>query len=174
MPLIAPSPPAPPPSLPVPSQVYGFTLDQNVGEFVLSHENVKIPQSGRIYSFNEGNYAMWQPGLKSYMDSLKTGGAAKDGKPYSARYIGSLVGDFHRTMLYGGIYGYPGDSKNVNGKLRLLYECAPMSFLAEQAGGKGVDGKGRVLDIVPDKVHQRVPFFVGSAGEVDYLMSHMK
>ena len=165
---------SPPPSSPVPSQVYGFTLDQNVGEFVLSHENVKIPQSGRIYSFNEGNYAMWQPGLKSYMDSLKTGGAAKDGKPYSARYIGSLVGDFHRTMLYGGIYGYPGDSKNVNGKLRLLYECAPMSFLAEQAGGKGVDGKGRVLDIVPDKVHQRVPFFVGSAGEVDYLMSHMK
>jgi len=154
--------------------VYGFTLDQQVGEFVLSHENIKIPESGKIYSFNEGNYAMWAPGLKKYMDSLKTGGAKNDGKPYSARYIGSLVGDFHRTMLYGGIYGYPGDAKNVNGKLRLLYECAPMSFIAEQAGGKGVDGKGRVLDIQPDKVHQRVPLFVGSKGEVDYLMSFMK
>ncbi len=154
--------------------MYGFTLDQQVGEFVLSHNNIKIPESGKIYSFNEGNYAMWTPGLKKYMDSLKTGGAKNDGKPYSARYIGSLVGDFHRTMLYGGIYGYPGDSKNTNGKLRLLYECAPMSFLAEQAGGKGVDGKGRVLDIEPTKVHQRVPLFVGSKNEVDYLMSCLK
>jgi len=153
--------------------VFGFTLDQQLGEFVLSHNNIKIPQAGKIYSFNEGNYAMWSDGLKKYMDSLKVGGKAADGKPYSARYIGSLVGDFHRTMLYGGIYGYPGDKKNVNGKLRLLYECAPMSFLAEQAGGKGTDGKGRVLDIQPDKVHQRVPLFVGSAGEVDYLMSFM-
>jgi len=102
------------------TQVFGFTLDQNIGEFVLSHENIKIPASGKIYSFNEGNYAMWTPGLKKYMDSLKVGGEKADGKPYSARYIGSLVGDFHRTMLYGGIYGYPGDSKNVNGKLRLL------------------------------------------------------
>ena len=94
-------------------------------------------------------------------------------KPYSARYIGSLVGDFHRTILYGGIYGYPGDSKNPNGKLRLLYECAPMSMIVEQAGGKGSTGTERVLDIVPDKVHQRVPFFVGSKNEVDYLESFM-
>jgi len=158
----------------VATQVYGFTLDQQIGEFVLSHDNIKIPEKGKIYSFNEGNYAMWSDGLKKYMDSLKVGGAAKDGKPYSARYIGSLVGDFHRTMLYGGIYGYPGDAKNPNGKLRLLYECAPMSFLAEQAGGSGSDGKKRVLDIQPDKVHQRVPLFVGSKGEVDYLMSFMK
>jgi fructose-1,6-bisphosphatase I len=154
--------------------VYGFTLDQQIGEFVLSHDNIKIPDKGKIYSFNEGNYAMWTEGLKKYMDSLKVGGAAKDGKPYSARYIGSLVGDFHRTMLYGGIYGYPGDSKNPNGKLRLLYECAPMSFLAEQAGGMGTDGKQRVLDIQPDKVHQRVPLFVGSKSEVEYLKSFMK
>lgn len=146
-------------------QVYGFTLDQNLGEFVLSHNDIKIPESGKIYSFNEGNYAMWTPGLKKYMDSLKTGGKVQDGKPYSARYIGSLVGDFHRTLLYGGIYGYPGDSKNTSGKLRLLYECAPMSFIVEQAGGKGVDGKGRVLDILPTKVHQRVPLFIGSKNE---------
>ena len=152
--------------------VYGFTLDPTVGEFVMSHEKIQVPKTGKIYSFNEGNYAMWTDGLKKYMDSLKTGG--KDGgKPYSARYIGSLVGDFHRTILYGGIYGYPGDAKNPNGKLRLLYECAPMSFIAEQAGGAGSDGKGRVLDIMPTKVHQRVPFFTGSVGEVEYLESFM-
>jgi len=152
--------------------VYGFTLDPTVGEFIMSHEKIQVPKSGKIYSFNEGNYAMWTDGLKKYMDSLKTGG--KDGgKPYSARYIGSLVGDFHRTILYGGIYGYPGDAKNPNGKLRLLYECAPMSFIAEQAGGAGSDGKGRILDIMPDKVHQRVPFFTGSVGEVEYLESFM-
>lgn len=90
--------------LPAP-QVYGFTLDQQIGEFVLSHDNIRVPESGKIYSFNEGNYAMWSDGLKKYMDSLKTGGKAQDDKPYSARYIGSLVGDFHRTLLYGGIYG---------------------------------------------------------------------
>jgi len=151
--------------------VYGFTLDPTVGEFIMSHDNIKVPESGKIYSFNEGNYAMWTDGLKKYMDSLKTGGK-EEGKPYSARYIGSLVGDFHRTLLYGGIYGYPGDSKNPNGKLRLLYECAPMSMIAEQAGGKGSTGKDRVLDIVPEKVHQRVPFFVGSKKEVEYLESH--
>ena len=152
--------------------VYGFTLDPTVGEFIMSHEKIKVPKSGKIYSFNEGNYAMWTDGLKKYMDSLKTGG--KDGgKPYSARYIGSLVGDFHRTILYGCIYGYPGDAKNPNGKLRLLYECAPMSFIAEQAGGAGSDGKGRILDIMPTKVHQRVPFFTGSVGEVEYLESFM-
>lgn len=152
--------------------VYGFTLDPTVGEFIMSHHKIQVPKAGKIYSFNEGNYAMWTDGLKKYMDSLKTGG--KDGgKPYSARYIGSLVGDFHRTILYGGIYGYPGDSKNPNGKLRLLYECAPMSFIAEQAGGAGSDGKGRILDIMPQKVHQRVPFFTGSVNEVKYLESFM-
>jgi len=153
--------------------VYGFTLDPTVGEFIMSHDNIKVPESGKIYSFNEGNYDMWTPGLKKYMDSLKTGGAEKGTKPYSARYIGSLVGDFHRTILYGGIYGYPGDSKNPNGKLRLLYECAPMSFIAEQAGGMGSTGKARVLDIIPEKVHQRVPFFTGSKKEVQYLESFM-
>ena len=106
--------------------------------------------------------------------TLKKGGHTEDGKPYSARYIGSLVGDFHRTMLYGGIYGYPGDAKNANGKLRLLYECAPMSFIAEQAGGMGSTGRGRVLDIRPEEVHQRVPFYTGSREEVQYLESFLQ
>eukprot|EP00271_Cylindrocystis_brebissonii_P002091 TRINITY_DN1244_c0_g1_i1.p1 TRINITY_DN1244_c0_g1~~TRINITY_DN1244_c0_g1_i1.p1 ORF type:complete len:423 (+),score=85.69 TRINITY_DN1244_c0_g1_i1:184-1452(+) len=150
---------------------YGFTLDPTFGKFVMTHDKVQIPKSGKIYSFNEGNYAMWSEGLKKYMDSLKDPGPA--GKPYSARYIGSLVGDFHRTMLYGGIYGYPADSKNTSGKLRLLYECAPMSFLAEQAGGKGSDGYGRVLDIMPEKVHQRVPLFIGSVEEVEKVEKYL-
>ncbi len=130
-------------------------------------------QAGKIYSFNEGNYGLWDDSVKSYMDSLKDP-AKWDGKPYSARYIGSLVGDFHRTLLYGGIYGYPGDKKNKNGKLRLLYECAPMSFIAEQAGGLGSTGTERVLDVNPEKVHQRVPLFIGSKKEVEYLESFTK
>ena len=150
--------------------VWGFTLDPLVGEYVLSHPDIKIPEVGKIYSFNEGNYQGWTPELQSYIDSLKDGDKW-GGKPYSSRYIGSLVGDFHRTLLYGGIYGYPGDTKNPNGKLRLLYECAPMSMLAEQAGGLGSTGFERVLDIVPDAVHQRVPLFVGSKKEVEYLES---
>ncbi|CAI5499646.1 unnamed protein product [Closterium sp. NIES-64] len=150
--------------------VFGFTLDPMYGEFVLTHADIKIPKSGKIYSFNEGNYDMWTPQLKKYIDSLKD---ASSGKPYSARYIGSLVGDFHRTLLYGGIYGYPPDSKNANGKLRLLYECAPMSFLAEQAGGKGSDGFRRVMDIMPEQVHQRVPLFVGSPDEVEKLEKYL-
>jgi len=153
--------------------VWGFTFDPLVGEFILSHPDIKIPQEGKIYAFNEGNYNGWTPNLQSYIDSLKDG-EKWGGSPYSARYIGSLVGDFHRTLLYGGIYGYPGDTKNVNGKLRLLYECAPMSFLAEQAGGKGSTGFERVLDIIPEAVHQRVPLFVGSTKEVEYLESKLK
>eukprot|EP00891_Asterochloris_glomerata_P002934 jgi/Astpho2/2934/Aster-01076 len=148
--------------------VYGFTLDPSVGEFILSNEAIQCPQEGKIYAFNEGNYQGWTQGLKTYIDSLKD--ASKwGGTPYSARYIGSLVGDFHRTLLYGGIYGYPGDKKNKTGKLRLLYECAPMSFIMEQAGGSGSTGDGRVLDVCPEKVHQRVPLFVGSKKEVEYL-----
>jgi fructose-1,6-bisphosphatase I len=149
---------------------YGFTYDSLVGEFILTHPDLKVPDKGMIYSFNEGNYAGWSEGLRKYMDSLKD--ASKwGGKPYSSRYIGSLVGDFHRTLMYGGIYGYPGDKKNPNGKLRLLYECAPMSFLVEQAGGKGSTGVERVLDVCPEQVHQRVPLFIGSKGEVEYLES---
>jgi fructose-1,6-bisphosphatase I len=153
--------------------VYGFTLDPYVGEFVLTHNRIQVPEVGKIYSFNEGNYAMWDEPTRKYMDSLKDP-SKWGGKPYSARYIGSLVGDFHRTLLYGGIYGYPGDAKNKNGKLRLLYECAPMSFIAEQAGGAGSTGKERVLDIQPTEVHQRVPLMIGSKKEVEYYESFYK
>lgn len=145
--------------------VYMFTLDPLYGEFVLTKEEVQIPRSGKIYAFNEGNYLLWETRLQAYMDSLKV--PDPTGKPYSARYIGSLVGDFHRTLLYGGIYGYPRDAKSKNGKLRLLYECAPMSFIVEQAGGKGSDGHRRILDITPSEVHQRVPLFIGSVEEVE-------
>lgn len=130
--------------------VFAFALDPMYGEFVLTQENIQIPKAGKIYSFNEGNYQLWDDKLKKYIDDLKDPGPS--GKPYSARYIGSLVGDFHRTLLYGGIYGYPRDKKSKNGKLRLLYECAPMSFVVEQAGGKGSDGGARVLDIQPTEV----------------------
>ncbi|KAJ7961321.1 Fructose-1,6-bisphosphatase [Quillaja saponaria] len=147
--------------------VFSFTLDPMYGEFVLTQESIQIPKSGKIYSFNEGNYQLWDDKLKKYIDDLKDPGPS--GKPYSARYIGSLVGDFHRTLLYGGIYGYPRDKKSKNGKLRLLYECAPMSFIAEQAGGKGSDGHQRVLDIKPEEIHQRVPLYIGSVEEVEKL-----
>ncbi|XP_021750548.1 fructose-1,6-bisphosphatase, chloroplastic [Chenopodium quinoa] len=151
--------------------VYAFTLDPMYGEFVLTQEDIKIPKAGKIYSFNEGNYKMWDDKLKKYMDDLKDPGPS--GKPYSARYIGSLVGDFHRTLLYGGIYGYPRDSKSKNGKLRLLYECAPMSFIVEQAGGKGSDGHNRILDIQPTEIHQRVPLYIGSLDEVEKLEKYL-
>ncbi|KAJ9548067.1 hypothetical protein OSB04_020610 [Centaurea solstitialis] len=151
--------------------VFAFTLDPMYGEFVLTQENIQIPRSGKIYSFNEGNYQLWDDKLKKYMDDLKDPGPT--GKPYSARYIGSLVGDFHRTLLYGGIYGYPRDKKSKNGKLRLLYECAPMSYLVEQAGGKGSDGHQRVLDIQPTEIHQRVPLYIGSVEEVEKLEKYL-
>eukprot|EP00262_Sarcandra_glabra_P011552 TRINITY_DN27_c0_g1_i1.p1 TRINITY_DN27_c0_g1~~TRINITY_DN27_c0_g1_i1.p1 ORF type:complete len:412 (+),score=35.62 TRINITY_DN27_c0_g1_i1:191-1426(+) len=151
--------------------VYAFTLDPMYGEFVLTQEKIQIPKSGNIYSFNEGNYQLWDDKLKKYMDDLKDPGPT--GKPYSARYIGSLVGDFHRTLLYGGIYGYPRDKKSKNGKLRLLYECAPMSYLVEQAGGKGSDGHMRILDIQPAEIHQRVPLFIGSVEEVEKVEKYL-
>jgi len=131
----------------------------------MTNASMRIPEAGPIYAFNEGNYDRWDQSVRDYIDHIK--GSTKP--TYSARYIGSLVADFHRTLLYGGIYGYPGDSKNKNGKLRLLYECAPMSFLIEQAGGKGSNGTNRVLDIFPTEVHQRIPYFVGSPKEVELV-----
>lgn len=132
--------------------VYGFTLDPTYGEFVLTHEDIKIPKSGRkIYSFNEGNYDLWDDKLKKYLDHLRQPGS--NGKPYSGRYIGCLVGEIHRMLLYGGIYGNPDNKNAKNGNLRLLYECAPMSYLIEQAGGKAIDGHQRILDIVPKQVN---------------------
>ena len=118
--------------------VYGFTLDPSIGEFVLSHEDVKIPEKGKIYSFNEGNYVNWEPGLKEYMDALKKGGHTEDGKPYSARYIGSLVGDFHRTMLYGGIYGYPA----TRNQTQLPCTSGPMASSPSRLAGWAAPGGG--------------------------------
>jgi fructose-1,6-bisphosphatase I len=142
--------------------VHGFTLDPSIGEFLLSHTNLRLPANPqRIYSTNEGNYAHWSAGQRRYIDHLK-GVDAKNGMPYSARYIGSLVADFHRTLLYGGIFMYPADDRNARGKLRLLYEAAPLGLLAEQAGGRASDGEVSVLDLQPRSLHDRTPLYIGS------------
>ncbi len=148
--------------------VHGFTLDPTVGEFLLSHEDIRIPQRGSIYSMNEGNFNRWDPAIQKYVKHLKEDDKST-GRPYSARYIGSLVADFHRTLLYGGIYGYPGDSKNPKGKLRLMYENNPLGYLCEQAGGRASDGKQRILDIQPETLHQRTPLFIGSTDDVQLV-----
>eukprot|EP00178_Gracilaria_changii_P019341 TRINITY_DN56121_c0_g1_i1.p2 TRINITY_DN56121_c0_g1~~TRINITY_DN56121_c0_g1_i1.p2 ORF type:complete len:396 (+),score=71.95 TRINITY_DN56121_c0_g1_i1:81-1268(+) len=153
--------------------VNGFTLDPQIGEFILTHPEIQIPARGKIYSFNEANSPAWDPVLKEYVEKLKTGNN-KAGVKYSSRYIGSLVADVHRTLLYGGVFGYPGDQKNPNGKLRLLYECAPMSFLVEQAGGLATTGKERVMDVIPDAVHQRMPLILGSKDDVQELLDMYK
>ena len=142
--------------------VHGFTLDPSIGEFLLSHPNMRLPKSPqRIYSTNEGNYARWSEGQKKLVDHWK-GLDDTNTKPFSARYIGSLVADVHRTLLYGGIFMYPADNKNPRGKLRLLYEAAPLGFIVEQAGGKASDGERPILDIEPTSLHDRVPLYIGS------------
>jgi fructose-1,6-bisphosphatase I len=145
--------------------VHGFTFDPSVGEFLLSHENIRIPPRGSIYSMNEGNTARWGEPMQRYARWLKEPDPAT-GRPYSSRYIGSLVADVHRTLLYGGIYCYPGDAKNPDGKLRLMYENNPLAYIVEQAGGAATDGRERVLDLLPTSLHQRSPLFIGSAEEV--------
>ena len=145
--------------------VHGFTLDPSVGEFLLSHENIRIPEKGTIYSLNEGNAARWVPGMQKYVQYLQQEDPAT-GRPYSSRYIGSLVADAHRTLLYGGIYCYPADAKHPNGKLRLMYENNPLAFIVEHAGGSASDGKGRILEIEPESLHQRTPLFLGSPADV--------
>lgn len=140
--------------------VNGFTLDPSIGTYYLSHENIKFPTTGKIYSINEGNYAKFPQGVKDYIKYCQE---EEGDRPYTSRYIGSLVSDFHRNMLKGGIYIYPQTSHSPNGKLRLLYEANPMAFLAEQAGGKCSDGFKRIMEIEPTELHQRVPFFCGSA-----------
>lgn len=144
--------------------VNGFTLNPALGSWYLSHPNMKYPQKGHIYSVNEGNYVHFPQGVKDYIKYCQE---EKEDRPYTSRYIGSLVSDFHRNMIKGGIYFYPTSSKAPNGKLRLLYECNPMAFIAEQAGGKASDGYKRILDIEPTELHQRVPFFCGSRDMVD-------
>jgi fructose-1,6-bisphosphatase I len=145
--------------------VHGFTLDPSVGEFLLSHENIRIPKRGKIYSINEGNSHLWDEGTVRYIDHLKEPSPG-NGRPYSARYIGSMVCDIHRTLLYGGIYLYPADRKNPGGKLRLLYEANPMAFIMEQAGGRASDGERRILEKVPAGLHERTPLACGSDEDV--------
>ncbi len=140
--------------------VHGFTLDPSIGEFLLSHERICIPSRGSIYSINEGNESLWEDNVREYVKQVK-----KEGK--SARYVGSLVADFHRNLLKGGIFIYPKDQKNKNGKLRLLYEASPLAFIVEQAQGKGSNGHQPILDIVPEKLHQRVPLIIGSSEDVE-------
>jgi fructose-1,6-bisphosphatase I len=148
--------------------VHGFTYDPSVGEFLMSHENIRIPRRGSIYSTNEGNFARWDDRTRRYVEYLREENG--EDRPYKSRYIGSLVADFHRTLLYGGIFLYPGDRKSPQGKLRLLYEAAPLSFIVEQAGGAAVDGSRRILDVEPTALHQRTPLVIGSEDDVaDYL-----
>ncbi len=154
------------------SGVHGFTLDPSVGEFLLSHPDIKIPERGRIYSVNEGYYSYWDEPTRNIVNYFKANDSAT-GRPYSSRYIGSLVSDFHRNLLYGGIFMYPVDSRDArkpSGKLRLMCEAAPMAMIAEQAGGLATDGTRRILDIEPHELHQRVPLFVGSKLDVEVVL----
>ncbi|MFQ6104998.1 MAG: class 1 fructose-bisphosphatase [Candidatus Glassbacteria bacterium] len=148
--------------------VHGFTLDPNVGEFLLSHPNIRIPEKSKIYSVNEGNYNYWDEGVRRYIDYLKDKDP-ENNRPYSSRYIGSLVADFHRNLLYGGIFLYPADKKDPkkpHGKLRLLYEANPLAFIVEQAGGAASTGWERILEVEPTDLHQRVPLIIGSREDV--------
>lgn len=145
--------------------VQGFTLDPTIGAFLLSHPNMTIPKRGRYYSTNEGSRMLWENGFRRYIEHLQT--PDKDnGRPYKARYVGSMIADVHRTILYGGVFAYAGDSENPNGKLRLMYEANPMALIVEQAGGRASDGCQRILDIAPTDIHQRTPVLLGSEEDV--------
>lgn len=151
------------------SGVHGFTLDPSVGEFLLSHENIQTPNKGKIYSINEGNSLFWDEGTKEFINFLKQRDD-ESGRPYSHRYIGSLVADFHRNLLAGGVFLYPTDYKNPKRprpKLRLLYEAAPLAFIVEQAGGKASTGTERIMELTPKSLHERVPLVIGSRWEVE-------
>lgn len=150
--------------------VHGFTLDPTIGAFMLSHHNIKIPENPKtIYSANEGNYMAWDDATKAFIDECKMSDT-----PYSARYVGSMVSDVHRTILYGGIYIYPADKKSKNGKLRLLYEGNPMAFIVEQAGGKATTGKERILDLIPTDIHEKTPIYIGCNRDVDRILQLYK
>ncbi len=153
--------------------VHGFTLDPMIGEFFLSHENLRLLPSAPTYSINEGNQSRWAPGVRKWVETLKSS-AAPGGKPYGLRYVGTLVADFHRTLLRGGIFAYPGDDKAPEGKLRLLYEAAPMAFIAEAAGGAASTGNQRILDLMPTSLHQRVPLFIGGKDDVRFAEEHLR
>ncbi|MHB8854309.1 MAG: class 1 fructose-bisphosphatase [Ignavibacteriaceae bacterium] len=152
--------------------VHGFTLDPSFGEFLLSHDDIKIPKKSHIYSINEGNYLYWHPGLKKYIKYLQEEDEVTE-RPYSARYVGSMVADIHRNLLYGGIYMYPADHHHPNGKLRLMYECNPMSFIVEAAGGRASNGKQRIMEIQPESLHENTPLFIGSEEDVKIVEEFM-
>jgi fructose-1,6-bisphosphatase I len=153
--------------------VNGCTYDPTCGIFILSHPNIKITDDGNIYSINEANYIYFPEGVKHYIKYCQDDDKETN-RPYTTRYIGSLVSDFHRNLLRGGIYMYPGNLKNPDGKLRLMYECVPVAFLAEQAGGKATDGFRRILDIQPGHIHQRSPLFIGSKSMVEKAEEFMQ
>jgi fructose-1,6-bisphosphatase I len=150
--------------------VNGFTLDQSIGEFTLSHPDIVCPDSGKIYSVNHGNYFQYDEPVKKYITACQQK-TKTTGGPYTQRYIGSMVADVHRNLIKGGIFMYPGTTDKPKGKLRLLYECNPFAFIVEKAGGKATDGKQRILDIQPTEVHQRTPFFIGSRLMMEELES---
>jgi len=148
--------------------VHGFMLDPSIGEFVLTDPDMKVKSRGKIYSINEGYEEKWEPAVKEYVKSKK------QGKPYGGRYIGSMVADVHRTLKYGGIFMYPRTADAPNGKLRMLYECMPMAWIMENAGGMATDGKIPILDITPKKIHERSPIFLGSKEDVEEVMAVIK
>jgi fructose-1,6-bisphosphatase I len=148
--------------------VHGFTLDPTIGEFVLTEESIVIPQKGSIFSINEGNSFWWNDATKRFVEEIK-GANATAVPPYSGRYVGSLVADFDRTIRRGGIFLYPVDSRRPQGRLRLLYECLPLAFIAEQAGGMASDGTQRIIDVIPKDIHQRSAFIAGSRFEMEWF-----
>ncbi|MFL9484117.1 class 1 fructose-bisphosphatase [Chitinophagaceae bacterium LWZ2-11] len=153
--------------------VNGFTLDPAIGEFCLSHPNIKCPETGNVYSANYGNFNKYDAGVRAYLEACQ----AKDksnGGPYTQRYIGSMVADVHRNLMKGGIFMYPGTTDKPKGKLRLLYECNPFAYIVEMAGGRATDGKQRIMDIHPTQLHERTPFFIGSKGMMDELDSFLQ
>jgi fructose-1,6-bisphosphatase I len=149
--------------------VNGFTLEPSIGEFCLSHPNMRCMEQGNIYSLNQGNSCKYESGMQRFLEYCMEENA-EEKRPYSHRYIGSMVADLHRTLIKGGIFIYPADKKNKNGKLRLMYECNPMAFIVEVAGGMAIDGQGRILDIQPEELHQRVPIYIGSKNMVEKAM----
>ena len=153
--------------------VNGFTLDPAIGEFCLSHPEIKTPEDGKIYSINEGNYTNFPDGVKKYINYCKEKDKSTN-RPKKSRYIGSLVADFHRNLLKGGIFIYPPTEQSPTGKLRLLYECNPVAFLAEQANGKASDGENRIMEIQPENLHQRVPLYTGSKNMVEEVEKFLR
>ncbi|XP_055849288.1 fructose-1,6-bisphosphatase 1 isoform X1 [Episyrphus balteatus] len=147
-----------------------FTYDPSIGEFILTEANMRVPEQGKIYSINEGYSSTWEQGVRDYVEAKKD---PTKGTPYGARYVGSMVADVHRTIKYGGIFLYPATKSSPNGKLRLLYECNPMAYLITQAGGLASNGKINILDVVPTKIHERQPVFLGSKKDVEEVLSYL-